>query len=97
MVKKQVSMKEEKKLLWKHENCTERKFTFRRKAGFVNFRLRKKLILWISGSKRKPFSTQEFVRNDLSLAFTKLAFYFKKKGKTYFSFKKKKKKKKKQR
>ena len=57
-------MKERKKLLQKHELCKKRKFILRRlrrNGKFILgiFEIKEKLILWISGSKRRSFSTQE--------------------------------------
>ena len=54
-------MKERKKLS-KHELCTKRKFILRRKEEFMNFRIKEKLVLWISGSKKKSFPMQEVGR-----------------------------------
>ena len=59
--KKQVSMKE-RKPSQKHELCTKGKFIIRRKEGFMNVRIKKKLVLWISGSKRESFPMQEVGR-----------------------------------
>ena len=38
------------------------KFILRRKGEFLNFSIKEKLMLWISGSKRRSFSTQEVGR-----------------------------------
>ena len=51
-------MKERKKL-YKHALCTKVKFILRRKKEFTNFRIKEKFVLWISGSKKKYFPTQE--------------------------------------
>ena len=54
-----------KKLLQKHELCTKRMYILRRKEKFIlsNFRIKEKLMLWISWGKRRSFSTQEIGRN----------------------------------
>ena len=44
-------MKERKKL-YKHELGAKGKFMLRRKEEFMNFRIKEKLVLWISGRKR---------------------------------------------
>ena len=52
-------MKERKKLLQRHELCMKGKFILRRGGEFMNFRIKEKLILRISGGKRRSLSTQE--------------------------------------
>ena len=44
------------------ELYTKGKFILRRKEEFMNFRIKKKLMLWISGNKKKSFPTQEVGR-----------------------------------
>ena len=40
----------------------KRKFILRRKEGFMNLRMKEKLVLWISASKKTYFPTQEVGR-----------------------------------
>ena len=47
---KGTSFCERKKVSWKHELCTKGKFILRRKK---KFRIKKMLILWIFGRKKK--------------------------------------------
>ena len=49
-------MKERKKTFQKHELCTKEKFILRRKKEFMNLTTKEKLMLWISGCKKKVFS-----------------------------------------
>ena len=42
-----------------HKTCTKGKFKLRKKEEFMIFGIKEKLMLWISGSKKKSFSTQE--------------------------------------
>ena len=42
--------------------CAKGKFILRRKEEFMNFRIKEKLVLWISGSKKKSFPMQEVGR-----------------------------------
>ena len=48
-------MKERKKTFQKHELCTKEKFILRRKKEFMNLTTKEKLMLWISGCKKKSF------------------------------------------
>ena len=41
---------------------TKGKFTLRTKEGFMNFWIKEKLMLRVSGGKRRSFSTQEVGR-----------------------------------
>ena len=43
----------------------------RRKEEFINFRIKEKLMLWISGNKKIFFNAVSWYRDDLSI-FTKL-------------------------
>ena len=61
-LKETFSMKERKKSLLRHELCTKGKFILKRKEGFMNFCIKKKLILRTSGVKKRSFSTQEVDR-----------------------------------
>ena len=38
----------------------------------MNFRIKEKLMSWISGSKKTFFNAVSWYRDDLSIAFTKL-------------------------
>ena len=54
------------------ELYTKGKFILRRKEEFMNFRIKEKLMLWISGSKKKIFFNKvSWKRDDLSILFTK--------------------------
>ena len=53
-------MKERKKLS-KLELCTKRKFILRRKEELINFRIKEKLVFWISGSKKSLFQRRKLV------------------------------------
>ena len=76
MVKRSRSFYEKKRNYYKNLN-------FARKEKFILWMFWKKetLILWISGSKRRSFSTHE----DLSLVFTRFAWYFKNQDRWSFS------------
>ena len=45
----------------------EGKFTLKRKEKFMNFQIKKKLLLKISGGKTRSFSTQEVGRKKKSV------------------------------
>ena len=66
-------MKERKKTFQKHELCTKEKFILRRKKEFMNLTTKEKLMLWISGCKKKVFSNAgSWQKDDLSIVFKKL-------------------------
>ena len=54
-------MKKRKKLLSIHELCTKGKFIVRRKEEFMNFKIKEKLMLWVSGPKKNLFQRRELV------------------------------------
>ena len=39
-----------------HEICTKGKFILRKKEKFMNFRIKEKFMLWVSGSKKIFFN-----------------------------------------
>ena len=53
--------------------CAKGKFILRRKEEFMNFRIKEKLMSWISGSKKNLFNAVSWYRDDHSIIFTKLA------------------------
>ena len=65
MFKRNISFYErKKKILQNKELSTKGKFKLKRKEKFILliYRIKEKLVLWISGSKRRSFSTQEVGR-----------------------------------
>ena len=66
MVKKTRFYERKKK---NHEDITfhERKVMLRRKKGFMSFWIKEKLMLRVSGGKRRSFSTQEVGRQIIFL------------------------------
>ena len=48
------------------------KFILRRKEESMNFRIKEKLMQWISGSKKNLFNPVSWYRDEHSLVFTKL-------------------------
>ena len=62
MVKRNTLLCKKERLLQRHELCTKGKVILRRKEEFMNFRIKEKLILQISGGKKRSFSTQEVGR-----------------------------------
>ena len=46
----------------KNQLYTKGKFILRRKEEFMNFRIKEKLMLWISGSKKNLFQRTKLVQ-----------------------------------